>query len=95
MLNISSFLHRERLPIKLLTNEWDKIKCKDHPRRSWLAQVDFLKKELGLQDQVLDIKLVKKALQHKSKLRVYRELKREIRFEEHLEYVKEAPSRLF
>ena len=37
------------------------------------------------------------ALQHKSKLRVYRELKREIGFEEylHVEYVKGTPSRLF
>ena len=41
----------ERLPFKLLTNEWDKVKCKGHPRRSQLAQVEFLKKELGLQDQ--------------------------------------------
>ena len=29
------------------------------------------------------------ALQHKSKLRVYRELKPEVGFEEYLEYVKE------
>ena len=35
------------------------------------------------------------ALQHKSKLQVYREFKREIGFEEYLECVKEAPSRLF
>ena len=34
-------------------------------------------------------------LQYKSKLRVYRELKQEIGFEEYLEYVKGAPSRLF
>ena len=34
-------------------------------------------------------------LQHKPKLRVYRELTREIGFEKYLEYVKEAPSRLF
>ena len=46
----------------LLTNEWDKVKCKVCPRRPWLAQVEFLNKELGLQDQVLDIKLIKKAL---------------------------------
>ena len=98
----------ERLPfIKLLTNEWDKVKCKGHPRRSWFAQVEFLKKELGLQDQVLDIKLIQKALdqreceefemalQHKSLLRVHGELKQEIAFEEYLEYVNGAPSRLF
>ena len=35
------------------------------------------------------------ALQHKSKLRVYRELKRKIGFEEYLEYVMEGSSRLF
>ena len=50
------------LTCKLLTNEWDKVKCKGHSRRSWLAQVEFSKKELGLQDQILDIKLIKKAL---------------------------------
>ena len=55
----------ERLPFKLLTNEWDKVKCKAHPRRSWLAQVELLKKELGLEDQVLDIKIIKKALEQK------------------------------
>ena len=69
--------------------------------------MEFLKKELGLQDQIWDIKIIKKALdkrgceefamtlQHKSKLRVYRELKQEIGFEEYLEYVKEVPSRCF
>ena len=35
------------------------------------------------------------ALQHKSKLQVHRELKPEIGFEEYLEYVNGAPSRLF
>ena len=34
------------------------------------------------------------ALQPKFKLRVYRELKHEIGFEEFLEYAKQAPSRL-
>ena len=55
----------------------------------------------------MDIKLIKKgldqreyeefekALQHKSKLRLYTQLKQEIGFEEYLEYVKGAPSRLF
>ena len=97
----------ERLPFELLTNECDKVKCKGCPRKSWLSQVEFLKKEVGLQDQDLDIKLIKKALdkrvceefemalQHKSKLRVYRELKREIGFEECLEYLKAAPSSFF
>ena len=96
----------ERLPFELLRNEWDKIKCNSHPRRSWFAQVELLRKELDLQDQVLRIKVIKKvldkreckefemAIQHKSKLRVYRALKQEIGFEEYLKYVKEAPSRL-
>ena len=35
------------------------------------------------------------ALWHKSKFQVYRELKQEIGFEEYLEYVEGAPSRLF
>ena len=29
----------ERLPFKLLRNEWDKVKCKGCPKGSWLAQV--------------------------------------------------------
>ena len=72
----------ERVPFKLLTNEWDKVECKGRPRRSQLALVKFLRKELDHQDQVLYIKLIKKALdqreceefkialQHKPKLRV-------------------------
>ena len=48
----------EKLPFKLLTNEWYKVKCKGRHRRSWLAQVEFLKKELGLQDHDFDIKLI-------------------------------------
>ena len=55
-------MNDERLPLKLLPNEWDKVKCKGHPRRSWFAKVEFLKKELSLQDQILDIKLIKKPL---------------------------------
>ena len=34
-------MNDERLPFKLLANEWDKAKCKGRPRRSWLAQVEF------------------------------------------------------
>ena len=48
----------EILSFKLLANEWDTVKCKSHPRRSWLAEVELLKKELGLQDQLLDIKVI-------------------------------------
>ena len=69
------------------------MKCRGRPRKSWPAQVDLLKKELVLQDRALDInnqKALEKreceefevALRHQSKLRVYTELKQEIRFEE-------------
>ena len=72
-----------------------------------VAQVDSLKKELDLQDKVLDVRIIKEALikreydefqmamQHKSKLYIYQELKHEIQFEEYLEYVKGVASRLF
>ena len=51
-------MNDKRLPFKLVTNEWYKIKCKGHPRRSCRVQVEIVQKELGLQDQVLDIKLI-------------------------------------
>ena len=53
-------MNNKRISFNLLLNEWDKVKCKGCPRKSWLAQVDSLKKELDL--KVLDIKLFKKAL---------------------------------
>ena len=95
--------------LKLLANKLDEVKCKGCPRKSLPAQVDFLRKELSLQDQVLGIKLFKKALdkreckefemalKHKSKLQVDRKLKGEIGLEEylHMELVKRVPSRLF
>ena len=78
-----------------MTNEWDEVKYKGCPRRSWLAEVKILKKELALHDQVLGVKIINKALdkreckefemdlQHNSKLRFHRELKPEIGFEEY------------
>ena len=51
-----------QLPFKLLSKERNEVKCKGHPRKSWLAQVDSLKKELDIQDKFLDIKLIKKPL---------------------------------
>ena len=36
-------MNDERLPFKLSSNEWDEVKCKGCPRKSWLAQVDSLK----------------------------------------------------
>ena len=52
----------EKLPFKLLTNEWNNIKCKVCPRKSWLIQVDFLNNELGLHNQVLDMKQIENAV---------------------------------
>ena len=54
-------MNDKRLPIKLLSNKWDNIKCKAHPRKSWVAQVGALKKELDLQDKVFDVKQVLKS----------------------------------
>ena len=62
---------------------------------------------MNLQDKILEIKLTKEALEireceefvmalgHKSKMRVYKELKHVVRFEEYLKYVKGHPYRLF
>ena len=70
----------QRLLGKLLINRWDSVKCRGHPRKSWLAQVDLLVKHLDLQDKDLAVKLIREAidkrkcgqfeiaLQHKSKL---------------------------
>ena len=70
------------------------------PQKCWLAHVNSLKKELNLQDKILEIKLIKEALdkreceefemalQHKSKLHVYKELKCGVGFEENLKHVK-------
>ena len=56
-------MNDKRLPGKLLSNKWENVKCKGRPRKSWFARVGVIKKELNLQDKVLDVKLVlKKAL---------------------------------
>ena len=72
------------------------MECKGRPGKSWLARVDFLRKELDLQDKVFDLKLIQTksltieceevevALEHESKLQVRRESKREVEFEEPL-----------
>ena len=100
-------MNEERLPRKLLSNEWDKAKTKGRPKKCWLAQVQSLRKELNLPDKALEVKQIKEALykreceefeialQHKSKLRLYRELRREDGLEEYLNYLKGAPARLF
>ena len=65
------------------------------------CHVNSLKKELNLQDKILEIKLIKEALdkreceefemalQHKSKLHVYKELKCVDGLGEYLKYVNE------
>ena len=90
----------KRLPGKLLSNKWNNKKCKGCPRKSWIAQGDSLRKELNLQDKVLSVNQIKRALdqreceefevalQHKSKLHVYRELKREVGFEDYFCFLK-------
>ena len=98
-------MNDERRAFKLLSNEWNKVKGKGHPKKCWLAHVNCLKKELILQDKVLKTKLIKEALdkrecekfemalQHKSKLRVYKELKGGVGFGEYLKPVKGPSSR--
>ena len=99
-------MNNERLAFQLLSNELDKVKGKGHPRKCWLAHVNYLKKELNLQEKILEIKLIKEALdkreceefemalQPKLKLPVYKKLKRGVGFEEHLKPIKGPPSRL-
>ena len=45
-----------------LSNEWNQVKSEGQPGKSWLAQFDSLKKELYLQDKVLDVKQFNKPL---------------------------------
>ena len=99
-------MNDDRVPFNLLSNEWNKVKNKGCPRKCWLAHVDSLRKELNLQDKILEIKLIKEALnkreceelemalQHKSKLHVYKELKCGFGFEEYLQHVKGPSSSL-
>ena len=37
-------MNDKELSFKLLSNEWDKVKCKRSLRKSWLSQVDMFKK---------------------------------------------------
>ena len=65
----------------MLSNEWDKVKSKDHPRKCWLTQVNSLKKELIPRKNVgnktkealdeIEHQEFEVALQHKSKSPVY------------------------
>ena len=58
-------MNDERLPFKLLASEWDKVKSKGRPRKCWLAHVNSLRKELNLHDKILEIKLIKDALERR------------------------------
>ena len=51
-----------RLPASLLSTEWDAVKCKDCPRKSWKKYLDELKSELELQNSVFDCKHVRRVL---------------------------------
>ena len=90
-------MNDEKLPSKLLSNESDKVKSKGHlqffgERMKSPQQIlgDQIKEALGKREcEEFEI-----ALQHKSKLRVYKELKRGVGIEEYLEYMKGPPSRL-
>ena len=93
-------MNDKRLLIKLLSNKWDNTRCKCHLRKSWGTQMDSLMKELDLQGKVLDVKIIKKALdervceefqipvQHKSQwcIYMYKELKQDVGFKKHLQY---------
>ena len=52
-------MNDEKLPFKLLSNECNKVNSKGHPPKCWLTHVNSLKKELNLQDEVLQSKLIK------------------------------------
>ena len=83
----------------LLSTKWERVKCRGHPKKSWVARIESLKKELELQNKVLHVKQIhnvieskqfkefEMGLKHKSKLCIYKELKREVGFEEYLEYI--------
>ena len=87
-------MNGERLLFKLLSNEWNEMKSKGRtPQNVGLPKLILWKRNLYLQDKILEIKLIKEALdkrkceefeivlKHKWKLRVYKELKSGIRFE--------------
>ena len=93
-------MNNQRLPNKLLINRWDSVKCRGHPRKSWLAQVDSLVKDLDLQDKNLAVKIIKEAIDKRECGQFgtalwHKELKGEIEFEEYFKYVKRAPSSFF
>ena len=96
-----------RWPASLHSTEWDAVKCRGRLRKSWRRYLEELKSELELQDSVSDHKQIwsalkdkenrefQFALQQKSKLHIYKELKRDFGLEEYLKHVLGAHAKLF
>ena len=72
-------MNNTRLMFKLISNEWDKVKCNGCLGKPWLVQVDSLQKALDHQDKVLDTRIkplirmceeFEMSLQYKSKLQL-------------------------
>ena len=51
-----------RLPIRLLSSEWESVKNKGRLRRSWLAGIESLKKDLDLQTGIVNVKHIRKTI---------------------------------
>ena len=45
-----------RLPVKLLSTKWERVKCRGHPKKSWVAVIESLKKELDIEKKALNVK---------------------------------------
>ena len=46
----------ERLPFKLLSNEWNKTKSKGRPLKHWLAHCNFIEERIKSPGQCLGVK---------------------------------------
>ena len=49
-------MNSQSLPSKFLTSRWDRVKCRDHPRKYWLV------KDLDLQGKDLAVKLIRESV---------------------------------
>ena len=54
-----------RLPVSLLSTEWDAVKCKRHPRKSNKRNLDALKSDVRTAGQCFDCKSIQSALKDK------------------------------
>ena len=99
-------MNDKTLPLKLLANDWNMVKSKYGLENLGLLRCMGSLKEENLipkkshgfktNQNALDKRECEKsemALQHKSKLCIYKEVKQEVGFEEYLEYVKGANSK--